>query len=515
MPIIPEVGDLVNNQTVISKNDGSSIPRRANLDKKRARWKRISALIENDEDAFKSEIFCHQLPNEKSTDYYDRRTSFPVSMVNPSQELITSPGDMLFQNGVKHEVGDNVLAAFTDDVTKGGDKIPYLQWLNDYVTVQLRAYGNIFTVVDKPRIVANSRLEELSSGMPYLTNIHPLAVHNYEMLDSEFLWFMYMSKYTPPWIDPRTPAPQSEDIYCVWTRKEFIVMDADMKTKGDLSLVHNWGFVPVVHQASFKPDTKNQLGASAFEQTSNMIIQYNNFLNIWKWELYKHAQSLMLMHEESIGATNMDTDQTGDTTQKKQARGTVLAWGGEHAPQYLVKDLAVDAIQKAAEFWIQAAVENERDMKSVIKKGGDGQMVAESGFAKIMDREPLEANLCSLAEDCESYTEKVYDMVAKIMGVTNDSVIEFDKDFDIRSMKTKLEDIEKLISIKFQRASISGIKEAYKGLIPEITTDPDMQATIQQEIDDATMFDDDSLIDEAIQRMEMTATGDGGDVETE
>ena len=500
------VGDLRNNKTVVSvKSNAGTIELRDELRKKRAKWERIEALIVNDEDAFKSKTFCHQLPNEQTRDYRDRIERFPVSMLNGANELISAPADSLWSNGYMlnfKNQNNGMMEQFCRNVTLGGEVMPYDQYLKDFVATGLRSFGTVFTVVDKPRVISKNRLEERKEGMPYLTNIAPLAVQNYEFVNGVLQWFAYNSIYRKPWINPMSKPEPAINVKCIWTRDSFIVSTNDGAEIDELSFAHNWGFVPVIIQASFLPTPGNIIGVSAFETSSNQIIQSNNYLNLIQQELYKHGSSLLMFPEEAMTAQNQGHDEHGESTLKTQDKGSTLPYAGEISPEYLTKDLQVDAMMRMAEFYMQAAIENERDLKSIIKKGTDGAVVQQSGFAKMLDREPLEANLAGLAEDLEHYSQKVFGMVSELLSVENDAFIQFDKNFDIRGFAQKLDDIERMKKVSYQKVSETGIKEAFKGLTAEITSDDEKISAINSEIDASTAFTEDAMLDRALDGIE-------------
>jgi hypothetical protein len=143
-----------------------------------------------------------------------------------------------------------------------------------------------------------------------------------------------------------------------------------------------------------------------------------------------------------------------------------------------------------ADHYFQKALENERDLNSVANKGpstggvgaGTG-MRAQSGFAKMIDREPLEGNLYNLADDLETFAKKVFDRVAKLLNVENDGKVTFDRDFDLQSYDQKLADIKTAIDVQLGQVSPKALEIAYKSIIPEITSDPDEQQQVNDEIE--------------------------------
>lgn len=485
------------------------IPTRSEVSDKHAKWDRIEALLAHDEDKFKEEPFNEKLPNETTVAYDARKVHFATGFINPSVSLVTAAASAIFQQRVKMEFDDgdtSMLATFAENCTMGNDPMPFKRYVKDHVASALRAYGTTFTVVDKPQGEALNRLQERNAGMPYLCNIRPQDVLNYEFLNGELMWFAYKATHRPLWEDPidNPGEPESKDVERIWTRTQYVSRDIQDGTIYE-SVDHGWGIVPVVIQATFLPKPTNVLGVSAFEQSSNMLIKFNNCLGVAVYELAKHGNSTLLMPEEAITASNQTTDGDGNTEMKKQDKGTVLTYVGEKPPEYLVKDLeGIEHGMNLARYYLAQAFENERDMRSVSKKSSSGseEMIEQSGLAKLVDRDPIEANLVSLAEDCELYAQKVYDIVATMLRTKNDAVFEFDKDFDLRAFKQKLEEIKMAAEAGMKKMTPTGYKELHKNLVPDITDDSDTQKAMIAEIDDAEVEEDDTFLDKMLEQEE-------------
>lgn len=493
------------------------IPLRDELSDKHAKWSRITALMDNDEDAFREDPFCIRWPNESTAAYKARQKYFAAGFINSTMDLISAPGNSLFRNGVnfRFDNGEGLLAQFADNCTLGNDKMPWLRYVEEMFCPQLRAYGTVFTVIDKPRIPVRSRQDERQKGMPYVSILDPENVVNYEIINGHLQWFAYKRNYRPVWLDPiNEDQPAADDVTCVWTPQDFAVFKGNGELVEDQSFSHNWGFVPVVIQSSFVPKPCTLLGVSAFEQTSNMLITANNQFGVALWEMYKHGSAVLLLHDDAMSALNQSVDDDGNTELKKQDKGTALVWTGEHEPRYLVKELAIDDAMKMGMFYAQAAVENERDLKSVRKQAGsESGAIPQSGIAKLVDREPLEANLISLAIDAESYSDKVFNVVSKLLGQDNDMVMEFDKDFDLRTVEQKFKEIELANKQRIKDVMPTGWAEMWHNIVPDITRDVETQEAMNEEIDTAKEDDSDdtAFADDLEERMRRMADGGNQD----
>lgn len=465
----------------------SKIKQNEIITKKLSPWNRVEALLEGDEEEIKK--FAKRFPNESPHAFKERKETYNRTFINLSQDLVSAPGNSVFRQSIKNEFEkkNSLLEDFHKNVTLGNDPVPFDRFLKDNVAIGLRSYGNVFTVVDKPRKEVKNRQDERESGLPYLSNIRPQDVLDWEMIQGELLWFAYSRVFNPPWIDPvHTEKPDAISAICLWTKTDLFVLDNDGKIIPELSFTHNWNFVPVIIQASFLASTNDIIGQAAMNQTSWNIINMNDLLNLGVWELKKHGAALLAMTADSMSAQNFSEDKLGHTQLKKQDDDGVLPIEGEIFPQYLVKELEVDKMMVWAMFYAQNAIENERDLKSVVKKGqGSGGIVQQSGIAKMLDREPLESNLIALAEDLEIYTKKVDTMVSFILNETNTHIYEFDKSFDFRSLEQKFSEIKLSQEAGIKEMSPTLLKEQWKNTVPEVTTEQDTMDQINTEIEES------------------------------
>ena len=487
------------------------IPKNPQLEKKEKKWNQIEGLLDHNEEVLID--YARQFPNEGYPAFKARKEYFLETFINRARDLISAPVNSVFGQSIKNEFGSekSLLKNFSDNVTLGSSAVDLTTYIRDYVAIGLRAYGNTITVIDKPPITPLSRKDERNGLLPYLSNVRPQDVLNWYLdADGEFLWFGYKKLYQDTWLNPfEEKAPDNKNYQFLWTKTELIVRDDRGYINTDMSFTHNWGIVPVVWQATFLTRPGDVVGNAAMEQTSNYIMTQNNLLNCGVHELYKHGGSLLLMPEDAITAANFTTDKDGETEAKRQDKNGMFTYAGEIKPEYLIKQLEVDRMMQWAMFYAQEAADNERDLKSVAKKGTTGEMVQESGFAKVVDREPITASLASLANDIETYAFKVYNKVAKILHVENDAIYEIDKDFDLRSVQQKFEEIKAAQNASIGRMSPTMEKEMFKNVIGDITGDIDVQKTVTQEIDEAGTEEEmmDAQIGELVKK---TVNGDFG-----
>lgn len=490
------------------------IPKNPLLAKKEPTWNKIEGLLDHNDDVLID--YARQFPNESYSAFQARKKYFMDTFINRSRDLISAPVNSVFGQAIKNEFDSekSLLKDFSDNVILSSNPISLKTYIRDYVAIGLRAYGNTITVIDKPSITPLSLEDERNGLLPYLSNVRPQDVLNWYMdTDGDFLWFGYKKFYQDKWMNPfEQAAPENKEYHFLWTKTDLIVRDNMGNLNSELSFTHNWGVVPIVWQATFLTRPNDIIGNAAMEQTSNYIMTQNNLLNAGVHELYKHGGSLLLMPEDAISATNFTTDENGETKQKRQDNNGMLTYANEIKPEYLIKQLEVDRMMQWAMFYAQEAADNERDLKSVAKKGTTGEMVQESGFAKVVDREPLTASLISLANDLETYTLKIYNKVSKILKIENDAIFEFDKDFDMRGVQQKFEEIATAQKAAISRMSPTLEKEMFKNIIGDITGDPEIQKTVITEIDEAGTEEEmmDAQIGELVKK---TVNGGFGKIE--
>jgi len=479
----------------------SKIEQNENIVKRLPVWNRIKMLMEGYDEDIKTN-FCIKLPNESDKGYKKRMEYYAQTFINMTNDLLTAPINALFQQPIKTEYKNenSMLSTFSENVAIASENITYIEWLREYVGIDLRAYGNVFTVVDKPKNIVKSKYEERKVGMPYLSRINPEDVLDWQLKDGKLLWFSYQRIYRDIWENPFTQEqPQAEYQQCLWTTTEFQVRKADGTIRNDLSFIHNYGVVPVVFQPAFITRPDDFIGNCTMSSTSNLIWTANNLFNLMVHELYKHGITILLMTDDSFISSNSKTNIDGFVELKKHDNDSVLTYPNDSKePKYLMMELAVAELKECALFYIQCAIENERDMKSVIKKGNTDMEVQQSGIAKALDKEPLTANLNSFADYLVEYTTKIFDMVSVLLSVENDLSFDFGREFDMKTLDQKFAQLKMALEIKAEKVVPTLYKEMLKLIAPEIVNKPEILDLINSEIEDADFsegFDEKQITD--------------------
>ncbi len=80
-------------------------------------------------------------------------------------------------------------------------------------------------------------------------------------------------------------------------------------------------------------------------------------------------------------------------------------------------------------------------------------------------------------------------MVSRMIGIENQAELEFDTDYDFKSLDQKFKEIEIAIKNNLGEVSPTLLAELYKNTVPQITKNNVTQEKCNQEIDEAN-FDD-------------------------
>jgi hypothetical protein len=461
------------------------LQRRKEIAEKLLVWDEIDTLMKNDESKI-MEYFCYQLPNENTKKFQFRRSIFSRTFINFSRDLILAPIDAVFRNGCTIQTNDLISETFVENVTGNFNKIDLKTWLQFYVAPYLRAYGTVVTVIDKPPEFYADKENESKNGNLYLSIIDLQNIVDFEIQNGEFIWFAYTKKESSPRLDPLNIKTAEKNVLCILTKDELIMQD----TLGNReSIPHSFGFVPVLVESTFLASPNDVFGLSAFTQTRNFIVTANMYLNCAAFELFKHSSAVMAIHEEHIGAINTQVDSDGGVNQKRQNSDDTLVLAGSKDvpfPQYLVKNMEVDKLKDMADYYFACAIENERSLKSVTKNNFGGDIAEQSGFAKLIDREPVVANYISLTHSLQSYVQKLDRVIEHVFGIEDSISIRFDTKYDLRPLEQKFAELKLAQEAGIEDVTETGLRELWKSIVSDMTQDSDTAGIINEEIDNST-----------------------------
>ena len=447
-------------------------------------WDRIEALYEHNEPAITE--YCKRFPNESKETFANRKSFYSRQFINPTTDLISGPVNTIVTNGCTEEF-DNEKGTLRDwslNVTQGEEKISLTEYIAMFVLPYLLSYGNVIIVIDKPQGIAANIEQEKKNYRPYLCMVRPQDIMDWQKENGELLWITYKVKYQKPRKYATDPLKAVELVY-EWNRTELIVRENN-KIRPDLSHTHNWGFVPVVLQAAILTSPKDTIGKSTFFETSNMLLTYNDHLSKLNSDIYKSINRLV-EHEDSIGNYNSSVDANGRKIEKMADNNSKYYYSGDKPPEYIKMEIDIKDKLDMAIYYFEKAVENERDAKSVQKKGATGSTVAESGISKIVDRDPIEAKLDATAKDGEAVYHKIMNMINKIFKKDEGFTFEYNKDYNLTPMSVMIDNIVKAESSKLSAMTETGYKKLYKNLTPLLTDDKEEAQEINNEIESSNI----------------------------
>lgn len=469
--------------------------------KRLAKYNRCRMLVDDDEDTILSDEkhdFVFKLPHESASQYAERKQIFVNGIINPSIELITAPGNTIYRSTPTEDIepGHELLSEFATNAVLGeSNPTSLMQWMQEQACPQFRQYGTVWAVLDQPAVQATSLLDRIDRRVyPYVCKLLPWQVLYWQFgRDGDLLWFAYKVVVEPEWLDPSQDKPKTDIQVRILDRQSMTIHHGDNSVE---VLPHGFGFVPVVWQSSFIQDPAQMVGDCSFFVTSKLIISAANYLTCGNMELLKLSTPTLLMHQAALGQHNIDTDTKGNVRVKKVDENGLLIWDGDVAPAYLARELElVEVSRQRYQLYMDEAIENEKNAKSVRRKGVDGSDVQQSGIETAFERDPIEANIASTAGDCQALHTKILTMAHMIIeGVSKAPkpddlpfTVQYEKHYDIKSFENRLEAVKVMTNDISGYPSETGKREIYKSLTPGITEDPDIAKTINEEIDNADL----------------------------
>lgn len=448
----------------------------------RPAWERIRILVDEDEANYTSAPFFFPLPNESEVEKNKRKEPFRTGFFNPTQELVSTAGDFIMRQKIDRQTESAPLKTFMDRADQGGQSLS--DFIKNQASPNLRAYGTVFGIIDKPRGLQFSRAEEMAFGMPYLCILNPLQVLNWAFgRDGHLLWFRYQQTENLDQSDPLSMPTGGGKEFVTWTPQYYLRHNE----KGQLveSFVHGFGVVPVAIQSAFLVDSDKTLGKSTFFSSSRHLIMGNNHLSKANMEILKFGSILMVTMGDwdpyqRQHPRDPDTNVPRMTADEKS--GEILAVSDmSAAPKYLEKSIEiVDKANAQAWKYFGMACQSEATGKEAMPLQ-DAQEGPQSGVSKAYDFQDMDANLFAHAMDLQAFETQILTIVSSILKVQPAFSIKYPTSFDVRSFKDKVDQVARLAEISFP--SELGRKLALKRLTPDLTTDPAEQEAINTEID--------------------------------
>lgn len=477
-----------------------NIPVNEEIQKRLTKYERCRVLAEDDESAFLGDTnhkYIFKLAHESAAAYEIRKQVFINGLVNPSIELLTAPGNTIFRKAPKEEIeadDNSLLFNFAQNVNLSkSNPTPLLRWMQEEACTQLRQYGTVFVVFDQFPVNALSKEQRLQERIwPYITKLLPDQVLNwYFGIDGQLEWFAYKTCVPEAWTDP-TVMPKKDEQIRILFRDKMVIKHSGQDVPDEIK-PHNFGFVPVVWQSAYTTNSNQIIGDCSFFTSAKLIISAGNYIGCSNVELLKNSSPTLVMSTDSIDGMNSTTDKDGNVKLKKIDDSNVLTYAGEKVPAYLVRSLELIPLGNAQyQLYMAEAIENEKNAKSVRKKGVDGADVQQSGIQTAFEQDPIKANIASTAIDCEILHRKILSMASLILKDVEqvEWKVEYEREYDIKSFEQKLNNLKTFVADISGYPSETGKRTMYKSITSQITDDPKLAKTINQEIDEADMSEE-------------------------
>lgn len=449
-------------------------------------WKRIEILVEEEEDEYSNPEIFLTLPNESQSKKKARASSFLMGFYNPSQDLMSMMGQYILRRGVKRNAANDQIEALFAKADLSGQSLE--EFVKNQVSPLLRAYGTVFGVVDKPRGIFANKAEEMASGMPYLSILHPLQVLDWQWDNAgKLIWFRYKQDKAKTREDAFTPPTDDEIEYVTWTTTTYYRHDQNGNEVE--SFEHGFGVVPIAIQAAYVIDPDHTVGKSTFFSSSRYLIMGNNLRSIADVEVMKYG-SLLLAAVNDVDTSvreqpiDPDTNLREMSVKRKEEEGIVPVQDMSQKPEYLVKDIQiVDKAKERSEMYFNWAFETEATGKEASTATAP-EGAPQSGIAKAYDFADMDAALYDHAMDMQAFEIQVIRIWESILKIAEQSGSSYPTSFDVRSFADKVQRIKDMKAAGY--TSRTGMIESYKTLTQDITQDAALREAINNEIDAAT-----------------------------
>ena len=460
-----------------------------------AYWTRARVLLEEDEASYGDKAFFIDLPNEDPEERKARLSEYLMGFCNPSQDLVSVKGDYILRRGVDRKTDNTELSQFFARADRSG------QSLNDFIRNQgsptLQGYGTVVAVVDKPRTIAQTKAQELASGMPYLCILNPLQILDWKWgLDGSLEFFRYWQGSADTFRTEFSPAQTSTREYVTWTKNWYYRHDE----KGDLKdfLNHNFGIVPVAIQGAFMMDSEKTLGKSTFFSSSQKIFMANNKLSVANYNIAGYGH-LLMMERQDVDERHVKLKRDADTNRKEITEATkekkvLPVQDMAKKPEYLLMDIEiVDKANHQAQLYFHLAAQAEATGREPMPLSGP-QGSPQSGISKAYDFQDMDANLFAHAMDLQEFEIQISTIVTKIQRINATFSILYPRNFDVRGFQSKIQRIMELQKAEYP--SKTGMNIAWRSLTTELTSDQAEQAIINGEIEAAAEVEPEEKIPE-------------------
>jgi len=211
-------------------------------------------------------------------------------------------------------------------------------------------------------------------------------------------------------------------------------------------------------------------------------------------QIYLHANAVGLMPKSGVSPHNVDIDKDGNYSVKTTPDGSWIVYDGTQPPTYLARDLeSIPLSKEQYNLYMDRAFDNEKNANSVQTK------MTTSGYHALLIRDPVLANITSTAEDLECIHLKILQYADKMIndGLEGTKItVEYDKDYDVKSLAEKMDNIKKAIEMNIPSPTL--YKEIYKEVATNMIGDEKIRDIAYSEIDTNVGKTDESEINRMV-----------------
>jgi len=377
-------------------------------------------------------LFMH--PKERDVDYNDRlKMSYYYNFCNPIIDIYT---DHLFKQPINLDLDtiEEEVEQRSENIDNKGSSIEeFRKEMADLAQV----YGHIYVVVDSPEYKGDIKTKKdlIDNNLyPYFSLHHPQNIINWALDKFGMPYWVLVRESTDSNLDPfNFDKERIESVnYRLWTRKEWILYDAEYKEIG--RGVHDLGIVPVI--CVFDKQSKkirNFLGISAIADIAFIARDIYNSCSELKQILRDQTFAFL-----ALQGSSSEYDELSVGTSKG-----LLYPPDRNAPQYISPPTG------NAEVYFRHIDRQVSKIFQLAKlEGGSVQApeqsaVMQSGISKAWDFNQTNSALSKKAGNLEDGETKLWQMFARWNRAEFKGSVQYPHEFSIQSLKEDLDECEK------------------------------------------------------------------------
>ncbi len=384
----------------------------------------------------------------ESTENYSRRkaTAYYYNYCGPVVDIMVSH---LFRKPPKRDFGslseDPLFVAFLEDCDLEGSSLArFMREAQRFASI----YGRVSIVVDKPRLTAFTREEEIAGGLrPYLVLITPE-----NLLDWRFTR-LPSGRVALQMVKIR----EEEGLYRIWTHRGWQLWRVDDKDEAGLvdSGTHHLGEVPMVNLYNKKTGVR-MLGLSDIQDIAD-INRNIYYLCSDAREIIENTAFPMLAMPYEKGAVE----------EKEIGPRNILQFDPSEPnarPYWL--EAPHSSLSEIREWVRQDITEIHRIAKLGGIKATQDRGQPQSGIALELEWQQLHAVLSEKADNLEEAERDILRLWARWQGRRFDGVVDYPDEFSVRDLDRELERAIKAVSLGLESRTFR--KELEKRLVETV-----------------------------------------------